>query len=271
MAQSPAFNRIHDFYLILASFYGYGPKLIEMAEMKHTSRLRGTAMLFAAAAIGLITELALPAWAYGAGPHVHGRAALEIAIDEATVQVNLNSPLDNLLGFEHAPRNEKERHAARVMATKLRQADTLFIFTPAAKCRLASVQMESPLLAPELLMPGSGPGNGNGSGAPNKADNPKGDKLKGDKSAVPSRAPSIPTVSSGTTLSQPALSDEHADDHAELEATWNLRCALPQALQGVDVRLFQVFPGLRRLDVAIAGPKGQSSAKLSPASTRLKW
>ena len=59
--------------------------------------------------------------------------------------------------------------------------------------------------------------------------------------------------------------------HAELEATWRFRCAQPQALQGVDVRLFQMFPGLRRLDAAVAGPKGQSSSKLSPESTRLKW
>jgi hypothetical protein len=219
--------------------------------MKRALRLTGFSEMAAVvtvttamAAMMVTIELALPAWAYGAGPHVHGVATLEIAVDGSAVQVNLNSPLDNLLGFEHMPRNEKERQAIKTMASKLRQAGSLFIFTPAAQCRLESTRLESPLLPSELLMA-----------------HDKGDKSKSDKSQVPSPAPSAPATSSNT----------HADDHAELEATWNFRCATPQALQELDVRLFDTFPGLRRLDAMIAGPQGQSGAKLSPASTRLKW
>ncbi len=229
--------------------------MIEMAEMKWALRLPGfaeqatiIAVMTAMAAI----ELVLPAWVYGAGPHVHGQAALEIAIDGAAVQINLNSPLDNLLGFEHSPRNEKERQVVRTMVTRLHQADNLFIFTPAAQCRLESARLESPTLAPNLLMPDS---NNIGKSTPNSSNN-------GGMPKTSSHAPSSRAVPF-----RPAPSD----DHAELEATWNFRCALPQALQGLDVRLFQVFPGLRRVDAAMAGPKGQSSARLSPASTRLKW
>lgn len=192
----------------------------------------------------VVIELALPARAYGAGPHVHGVATLEIAVDGSAVQVNLSSPLDNLLGFERAPRNEKERQAIKTTASKLRQADNLFIFTPAAQCRLDSTRLESPLLPSELLMA-----------------HDKGDKSKSDKSQVPSPTPSASATSSNT----------HADDHAELEATWNFLCATPQALHGLDVRLFDTFPGLRRLNAMIAGPQVQSGAKLSPASTLLKW
>ncbi|MDE2367230.1 MAG: DUF2796 domain-containing protein, partial [Betaproteobacteria bacterium] len=236
------------FYLIPALFHGYGGELIEMTEVKCASRLPGFqrwAMLAATIATGVITELTLPVWAHGSGPHVHGQAILEIAIDEAMVQVNLNSPLDNLLGFEHAPRNERERKIARTMATKLHQADNLFIFTPAARCRLESARLESPMLSPDLLMPVSGNSVGKSGGGTSGI------------SKAPSPAPSAPVAAS--------------DDHAELDATWNFRCVQPQALQGLDVRLFQAFPGLRRIDAAIAGPKGQSSARLSPTSTRLKW
>ena len=45
------------------------------------------------------------------------------------------------------------------MASKLRQADSHFIFTPAAQCRLEFVRLESPLLPSELLMPRSGSGS----------------------------------------------------------------------------------------------------------------
>ena len=209
----------------------------------------------------VVIELALPTRAQGAGPHVHGVAALEIALDGATVQINLNSPLDNLLGLERAPRNEKERETIRTMASKLRQADNLFIFTPAGQCRLEIVRLESPLLPSELLMPRSGSGS----------DKPKGGKHdKDDRSSAPSPVPPG-SAASPSTPSVTTPVGGHTDDHAELEATWNFRCATPQALQGLDVRLFDTFPGLRRLHAVIAGPKGQSGAKLSPTSTRLKW
>jgi hypothetical protein len=186
-------------------------------------------------------ELALPARAHEPAAHVHGAGSLEIAIDGAAVQINLYSPLDNLLGFEHAPENEKERQTARTMALRLHQADNLFILTPEARCRLETTRLESPVLAPDLLMPASDSGK--------SADKSDGRKDNTSKAALPASN----------------------DMHGELEATWQFRCALPQALQSLDVRLFKAFPGLRRLDAAVAGPKGQSSAKLSPESTRLKW
>ena len=177
------------------------------------------------------------------------------------VQINLNSPLDNLLGFERAPRNEKERQTVRTVASKLHQADNLFIFTPAAQCRLGAVRLESPLLPSELLMPRSSSGSDKSKGA--KYD-------KDDKSSASSPLPRGST-SSASMPSVTAPVGEHTEDHAELEATWNFRCAAPQALHDIDVRLFDIFPGLRRLDTMIVGPRGQSGAKLSPASTRLKW
>src|SRR5690606_12673416 len=36
--------------------------------------------------------------------HVHGSAVLQVVMDGETVELALQSPLNNLLGFEHAPR-----------------------------------------------------------------------------------------------------------------------------------------------------------------------
>ncbi|HEV7929009.1 MAG TPA: DUF2796 domain-containing protein [Nitrosospira sp.] len=178
------------------------------------------------------------AWAHSPGAHVHGLAALEIAIDIDTVHVNLITPLNNLVGFEHAPGNEKQRQAVKSMASKLHRAEDLFILTPAAQCRLTSVKLESPALSPELLMP------------------------------VPSVGKSIDTNAGGTGN---ASRTELHDVHGELEAAWQFQCSNPQALQGMDVKLFQTFPGLQRLDAAVASPKGQASASLSPKSTQVRW
>lgn len=194
--------------------------------MKQLLRFMSSAGMAAMISLGVMPV----AKAHEPGAHVHGLATLEVAIDGAAVQISLDSPLDNLLGFERGPRNEKERQSVKAMALKLHQADALFVFTPAAQCRLESARLESSVLAPGLLASASDSGK------------------------------SSDTAKAGTS-----------DVHAELAATWRFQCAAPQALQGVDVRLFQKFSSLKRIDAAVAGPKGQSSAKLSPKSTRLKW
>jgi Protein of unknown function (DUF2796) len=216
------------------------------------------APLFALVMAAAIISTALPASVHASGPHVHGTATLEIAIDDAVVHVNLSSPLDNLLGFEHAPRNEKERQAVRSMASKLHQVDNVLVFTPQAQCRLESARLESSLLSSELLISSFDKG---------KADGAEADK----QGALETRPQTRVHARSSATAPQVASPGEHHDEHAELEGTWSFRCATPGALAGADVRLFDAFPGLRRLDVAIAGPKGQRSAKLSPASRQLKW
>jgi hypothetical protein len=85
-----------------------------------------------------------------AGAHSHGVARLEVAVDGPTITLRLDSPLESLLGFERAPRNEAERGQVNAMAQALR-AGTAFVPTASARCRLDRVELKSPVLAPELL------------------------------------------------------------------------------------------------------------------------
>jgi hypothetical protein len=57
-------------------------------------------------------------------------------------------------------------------------------------------------------------------------------------------------------------------EHADLEAQFSFQCAQPQALRTLDVALFDTFKRLQRIDVQVAGAKGQSKATLKrPART----
>ncbi len=89
--------------------------------------------------------------AHAADPHVHGQAHLSVAVDGGQVQIQLESPLDGLLGFEHAPRNARQREAVRAMAARLHQADKLLVLTAAAGCQLKQVDLRSAALPAELL------------------------------------------------------------------------------------------------------------------------
>ncbi len=77
-----------------------------------------------------IALLALPLRAQ----HVHGEAKLDIAIDKEHLAISLELPLDVAVGFERAPKTEKEKTALGTAQRIL--ADTaLFLPTPAAACK----------------------------------------------------------------------------------------------------------------------------------------
>ena len=99
--------------------------------------------LVCVALIGLSMSVAAGAQGH---PHVHGAATLGIVVETGRVTVQLETPLDGLLGFERAPRTDAEKRRVADAATTLKGADSLFRFTPAAGCTSASVELNSAAL-----------------------------------------------------------------------------------------------------------------------------
>jgi hypothetical protein len=91
----------------------------------------------------LAAPLAVPAQGQA---HVHGVATLDIAVDARQITLSLATPLDNLVGFERAPRTDGERQRAEQAVARLRAGDALFSFDPAAGCKMASVDLRSAAL-----------------------------------------------------------------------------------------------------------------------------
>ena len=91
----------------------------------------------------LVLLLVLPL-AQAASPHEHGVARLDVAVDAGRVSIELDTPLDNLLGFERAPRSDAERAKVSAMVARLRAGDALFRIDTAAGCKLSKVDLVSP-------------------------------------------------------------------------------------------------------------------------------
>ena len=94
----------------------------------------------------ILLVLAFPL-ATAAPVHEHGTATLEIAVDGNVLSINLESPLDNLVGFEHAPRDDKQRAALKKMEDTLRHPERLFKPAAEAGCVVRDVKVESPFAA----------------------------------------------------------------------------------------------------------------------------
>jgi hypothetical protein len=75
-------------------------------------------------------------WAAGKA-HEHGALRLDVAIEGSKLTITMEAPLDNLLGFERAPRTDAERKAAADVLARLRSPDKgtpLFALDAAAQC-----------------------------------------------------------------------------------------------------------------------------------------
>lgn len=97
------------------------------------------------AAICLIAAGLLPLAAGQAQgqPHVHGVATLDIAVDAQKLTLTLDSPLDNLLGFEHEPGTDAEQMRAHAAIARLRAGGSLFLVDARAHCSFARVTLSS--------------------------------------------------------------------------------------------------------------------------------
>ncbi|MFN9767069.1 MAG: DUF2796 domain-containing protein [Pseudomonadota bacterium] len=81
--------------------------------------------------------------AHAGKAHEHGVARLDIAVEAARVVIELDTPLDNLVGFERAPRTDAERAAVAAAVARLRDAATLFRIDGAAGCTAGKVELAS--------------------------------------------------------------------------------------------------------------------------------
>jgi|SRR5581483_3022581 len=93
----------------------------------------------------VVAALSGAALAREPGPHVHGAAKLQVALEKNSVTIDFESPLHNLLGFEHAPRTDAEKAAVAALRERLQKPLALFVPTPAAECSVASVKLDSPV------------------------------------------------------------------------------------------------------------------------------
>ncbi len=79
------------------------------------------------------------------GAHEHGVASLNVALDGQTLEIQLESPAMNLVGFEHAANSADDQAKVAAARAQLEQPASLFNLPAAAGCTLAEQQLQSPL------------------------------------------------------------------------------------------------------------------------------
>lgn len=95
-----------------------------------------------------IAIAAAPAAAQHNHSHVHGQARLDVAIDGPLLTLAFETPLDNLVGFEHRPRSAAQKQAAEAAIARLRDTGSLWQPDAAAQCTATETTLDIDALQP---------------------------------------------------------------------------------------------------------------------------
>ena len=102
--------------------------------------------LLASAALALSFPVLADDHQHSLEAHVHGIGTLNIALENQLLELQLESPAMNIIGFEYQPTTEADIQSVKAAQNTLSNAAELFAFSPAAQCRLTSVSIENALL-----------------------------------------------------------------------------------------------------------------------------
>lgn len=155
-------------------------------------------------------------------PHEHGVVRLDVSIEGQQVTIAMTAALDNWLGFERAPRTDAERKAAAEVLARLRNP------SQGAALFALNAQAQCQLAQAEVSAPVLEP------------------------AAKPAAAPAAP----------PPPATKGGAEHADLEASYSFQCAQPAQLRSLDLGLLDAYKRIQRIEVQVAGPKGQAKVTL---------
>lgn len=169
------------------------------------------------------------------GAHVHGVAALNLALEGSEVQIEFDSPAANIVGFEHAPSSSDDHAALDKAVATLEDGDTLFRFNDDAGCR-----METATVTSEMLDGEHAEHHGHAHAETEGHDH----------------------------QGEPAHTGEHEHDHegethSDIEAAYHFECDTPDKLTRLTVELFEAFSGMEKIKVQYVIERKQGAAELT--------
>ena len=167
------------------------------------------------------------------GAHEHGVGRLNAVLDGQTLELELDSPAMNLVGFEHVATTAADKAKVAAARKQLENPSALFNLPKAAGCVISSQELNSPLF-----------------GDKPEADHDDDDHDHDAKDGA----------------------HEHHHDHSEIHAHYQFTCATPTALSNLDLtQVFKTFPATQKIQVQLIGPSGQQGVGATATAATLKF
>ncbi len=167
------------------------------------------------------------------GAHEHGVGRLNAVLDGQALELELDSPAMNLVGFEHLATSAADKAKVAAVRKQLENPAALFNLPKGAGCVVSSQELNSPLFG----------------------DKPEADHDDDDHDD-----------------DAKAGAHEHHHDHSEIHAHYQFTCATPTALSNLDLsQVFKTFPATQKIQVQLIGPSGQQGVEATATAATLKF
>ena len=182
------------------------------------------------------------------GAHEHGAAEVELALEGSDVLVNFASPLYNLVGFEHAPRDDRDREAVAATLAVLDDPGNLVLLQADAACTVVELVIEWEMASTEE--------------EEHEHDEAAEHDAHGDHDADDHDAHDAHEADEH---------DEHDGEagHADASVAIRYHCDNPDRLNALDITAFESFERLSEVEVRAVGPGGAVAESVERASPRV--
>ncbi len=189
------------------------------------------------------------------GAHVHGIAHLNVALEGKNLYMEFVSPAANIVGFEYAPKTQAERDAIQSARKALENAEAVFQLPPAAGARLveASVVSEAEHDTHHDAEHGHEGEDHHHHASEHDHEGEGHDEEKAGKDHAHHDA------------------DAHeSETHSDFKAVYRFVCQNPDKLANIEVRLFELFPGIEEIEVQLLTETKQTAMELTAQKRKIQ-
>lgn len=211
-------------------------------------------LLLCALAIGGLIPAGVPA------QHVHGVIELGVVVEGDTVAVSLRAPLDDMVGFEHAPESDEQRESIRQAAAMLSNADAMFGLAGSASCSISDTSVDGPAYVTEHLAGGEAGSAGSHDGHHHDSDHHDADHDDSEHHDSEHHDSDHHDADHGDSDHHDSGHDDadhhDSEQHSEVNASYEWACGNVSALDSLALRFTEGFAGVETIEIQILTSAG---------------
>lgn len=196
-------------------------------------------------------------------PHVHGHSNLKMASDKNMVNVQLEIPGMDLVGFEYVAKSKEEKKKVEDALALLKNPYNAITLPEAAGCVVDKVKIE---LAKEEHDHDHDEHDHDKKGKKDDHDHDHDKKKKGKKDDHDHDH----DKKKGKKDDGHDHDHEEGEQHNEFHADYAFKCKNVKAIDAVTVNLFSRFPGMKEVEAKAAMANGQFKEELKPKANVFK-
>lgn len=82
--------------------------------------------------------------------HAHGKGEMEMTVQNGMIRAIFKTPMDSLVGFEHAPTTDAQKQAVAQLKTRLADPARFFAPSAAAQCTAGAAEFSSAMFTGQV-------------------------------------------------------------------------------------------------------------------------